>query len=271
MPRFIDPPQNKTVKCEELTEEDTNPEPELEYDNNVSDPPECEISGTITPDITSNFGPCGGDIIKIWTWADEGCEYSTYERRLEHVQRITVTYSEKAEWIDPPADTTMSCVAGQQYVQNGPTELSYENHPEGGDLDACRVHGTATGYICAVVGPCEGQITQTWTADDDCRRILNHTQVVTTEQAPAPNWVNPPQNTTLNCLAAWMRLQLPITQFKLEYSNQLTGGCKIQGFVEPVIAVNVTECAGTITYTWEMEDQCGRPLNHTQTITVTPQ
>jgi hypothetical protein len=270
MPRWSSPPANKTVKCEDLSDEDSGEGPSLEYSNNVTDPPECRIEGSASPTVTTNFGPCGGTITKVWEFEDSGCESDTAERKIKQVQKITVTYSDKANWINLPDDETRSCQGGQEYVQEGPKKLKYENHAEG-EYDGCRVAGEATGYICAVVTPCDGKITQTWTADDDCRRILDHVQIITTDQAPAPEWVNPPQAETLNCLAAWLRAQQPPENFKLEYSNNLTGGCKIQGFAEPVITVNVHNCVGTITYNWDTKDPCGRPLTHTQVITVTPQ
>ena len=269
MPSWVDPPESKTVDCDELTEEDTNPEPELEYDNHVEDPPGCHISGTVAPEVTTSFGPCGGNIVKVWRFEDP-CSYEdSGTREMKHVQVITVNPSDEGEWVNPPEDEEKSCVAGYQYYQSGPRQLSYENYAEG-EHDGCRVNGTVTGYICANINYCEGTITQTWTADDTCRRILDHTQIITTGQADAADWVNPPNDQQINCSAARQLIAQSPESVKLTYSNQLNGPCKIEGEIIPSIDIDFDACGGTIKRKWEFEDQCGRQITHEQTLTVDP-
>ena len=269
MPTWKDPPEDKTVDCDELTEEDTNPEPELEYDNNVEDPPDCHITGSVAPEVTSDYGPCGGRIVKVWKFEDP-CSYEdTGKREIKHVQVITVSPSDEGEWIDAPEDEEKTCAQGYQYYQAGPTQLSYENYADG-EYDGCRVNGAVTGYICADINYCEGTIEQTWTADDTCRRVLDHTQTITTTQADAADWVDPPNDDQINCAAArQMAQQLP-ENFKLNYDNQLTGPCRIYGEAIPTIEIDVDECGGTVTRTWEFEDQCSRKITHVQTLTADP-
>ncbi len=270
MPSWKDPPADKSVDCEDLTEEDTGEEPELEYDNYVTDPEDCHIEGSVTPEVTESYGPCGGQIIKIWKF-EEDCAKATNpnDRKMEHVQIITVNYSDNPEWVEPPADLELGCVAGLEYIEDGPQELSYENHAEG-DVDGCRVSGTATGYICAAVGYCSGMITQTWTADDECRRVIDHTQIVTTTAATQASWVNPPPSQGMTCTQAYLTTLQPLSAFRLQYKNNLRGPCKIEGYMEPRIEVNVQNCTGTITRTWEFTDLCLRTITHVQVLTVTP-
>lgn len=270
LPSWKDPPYDKEVDCEDLTEEDTGTGPDLEYDNYVTDPEDCHITGSATPEVTQNYGPCGGRIVKIWKFEEE-CAKATNpdERKTEHVQIITVKYSEDPEWLETPTDEERTCLGGLEYIEAGPQELEYENHPEG-DVDGCRVSGSATGYICASIGYCSGMVTQTWTADDECRRILNHTQIITTTSAPQAQWVNPPPSQPMTCSAAYLTTLQPLSMFRLQYSNQERGPCKIEGYMEPVVEINVQNCTGTIKRTWEFTDLCGRKIQHIQTLTITP-
>ncbi len=56
----------------------------------------------------------------------------------------------------------------------------------------------------------------------------------------------------------------------LMYDNGASGLCAISGSVSPGINGNPDECGGSISYSWQFTDICGRTISHTQTITVNP-
>ncbi|MDP4821123.1 MAG: hypothetical protein NWR67_08955, partial [Saprospiraceae bacterium] len=80
-----------------------------------------------------------------------------------------------------------------------------------------------------------------------------------------PVFSNPPSNATLSYAEA-----LAHRFSNLSYSNNVVGDCAISGTVVPVVVDDYTVCGGTRTATWSFTDRCGRPISHSQTITVSP-
>jgi hypothetical protein len=63
-----------------------------------------------------------------------------------------------------------------------------------------------------------------------------------------------------------MQLQL----VSLDYTNNGTAGCLIQGSVVGVITSNYDECGGDITQVWTFTDDCGKNITIHRRITVDP-
>ncbi|MDP4997529.1 MAG: hypothetical protein NWQ41_01070, partial [Saprospiraceae bacterium] len=80
-----------------------------------------------------------------------------------------------------------------------------------------------------------------------------------------PVFNNPPSNVTLSYAEA-----LAHSFSNLSYSNNEEGDCAISGTVVPVVVDDYNSCGGTRTATWSFTDRCGRPISHSQTITVNP-
>jgi hypothetical protein len=96
---------------------------------------------------------------------------------------------------------------------------------------------------------------------------LSHVQTITIEPAPAPAFVNTPNDTTITCADAASFIANAVA---LTYSNNETGACEISGSVQPVIDENFDECTGSITITWDSTVVCGHVLSHVQTINIEP-
>ena len=102
-------------------------------------------------------------------------------------------------------------------------------------------------------------ITRTWRAVDICGNSKTATQIITVTDTQAPLFNNPPENTTVSCLA------IPTVPVLLAQDN-----CG----PAPVIYMGQTQTPGdcstgfVITRTWTATDLCGNVRPHTQLITV---
>src|SRR5690606_23575529 len=141
------------------------------------------------------------------------------------------------------------------------TNLDYTNNETG----ACEIAGTELGDITGTFDECDGVLTQTWTFVDDCGRQIQHVQTITIDPAPIAAWVNPPVDITISCDDA-----LTFVATNLDYTNNETGACEIAGTELGVIAGTFDECEGTLIQTWTFVDDCGRQIQHVQTITIEP-
>src|SRR6056297_2458931 len=244
---WVDPPANETVDCNSIPMS----YPDLEYTNGAPNP-ECEISGTVSPDVVEDIVDCEGTIIVTWTFSDN-CD-----RTIEHVQTITVDPPAIPDWVDPPANETVSCAMAPD---GSAPFLQYTN----GQTDDCEISGEVEATVMGSADECGGSYTYEWTFTDDCNRTITHSQEVTVEPATTPDWVDPPANENLTC----NDLPLP-TPPDLEYTNGETGDCEISGFVSPTVDGSVDLCGGSVTYSWDFTDGCGNSISHTQTITVDP-
>jgi hypothetical protein len=59
--------------------------------------------------LAGSFDECGGEQTITWTFTDE-CG-----RTIEHVQTITIEPAPVADWIDAPADITLTCDEAQNF------------------------------------------------------------------------------------------------------------------------------------------------------------
>ena len=246
-PDWVDPPASETLTCDDLP---LPTPPDLEYTNGESG--DCEISGVVSPAIDGTVDLCGGSVTYTWDFTDV-CGNS-----ITHTQTITVEPVPEPDWIDPPANETLTC---DDLPLPTPPDLEYTN----GETGDCEISGIVTPTVDGTVDLCGGSVTYNWEVTADCGTVLTHTQTITVDPVPEPDWVDPPANEILNCDA----LPLP-TPPDLEYTNGESGDCEITGIVTPTTDGDADECGGTITYTWTATAECGTVLEHVQTVEIEP-
>lgn len=242
--QFVNPPQSMTIECADIP----TSHPPLAYENGQSGA--CAIMGSVDPVVTGSADLCGGTITRTWTFTD------VCGRTIEHVQNITVTPVPQAQFVSPPQNITVQCAD----IPTSAPSLDYTN----GLTGACAIAGTVPAVTSGSANLCGGTITNTWTFTDVCGRTITHTQTITVQPVPQADFVNPPQNITVDCY------NIPTSAPPLTYTNGLTGNCLISGTANATQSGSADLCGGTITFTWTFTDQCGRSRTHTQTVTVTP-
>ncbi|MEL6987816.1 MAG: hypothetical protein AAGK97_08290, partial [Bacteroidota bacterium] len=130
--------------------------------------------------------------------------------------------------------------------------------------DNCIADGAVDPVIDDQTIPClGGQITRRWEVADACNSQFLE-QVIQIEALPEAEYINPPNDITVECDA------IPNNPPPLEYTNGISGSCAIDGFVDANIEEDFDICGGEIRYNWFIEDDCNRPLEYTQIITVNP-
>jgi hypothetical protein len=244
---FINPPGDTTLSCGEAT---TFSFGDLSYTNNETGT--CEISGSVPGTPSGSFDECGGSQMISWEFTDN-CGNT-----ITHVQTITIDPAPPAAFINPPGDTMLNCATAQGYVIQ---DLSYTN----GATGTCMISGTVPGVLTGSVDGCDGVQTVTWTFTDNCGNTITHVQNLTIDPTPEAAFINPPADTTLSC-AATTNFSIP----DLNYSNNESDSCAIEGSVPGVLSGSFDECGGAQMITWEFTDLCGRTITYIQNITVDP-
>jgi len=246
-PTWTNPPADYSVTCNDAG----NIVPTLlNYTNGITG--QCALSGSVMGVISGNYDECGGILYQTWTFTDPAGQTITY------IQTITVAPSPQASFINIPSNTTISC---DQATTFAATNLSYSNE----SLNGCLIAGEVMGVITGTYTECGGTLYETWTFVDDCGREIEHVQTITVSPAPQAAFINPPADITITCDEA-----TTFAATNLGYTNAGIGGCLIAGEVMGVITGTYTECGGTLYETWTFVDDCGRQIQHVQTITVSP-
>lgn len=241
---WVNPPSNNTVVCADIP----TTHPNLDYTNGLSGA--CLIAGTVTPVVSGSADLCGGTITRTWNFTD-ACG-----RTINHVQTITVTPVPEADFVNPPQSITVDCYN----IPTSAPPLTYTN----GLTGACLISGTANPTQSGSANLCGGVITYTWTFTDACGRTKTHTQTVTVTPIAPATFVNPPSNQNVTCE------NIPTSAPPLNYTNGETGSCAIMGSVPAVMSGSAGLCGGVIQFTWTFTDQCGRTIQHVQTVIVAP-
>jgi gliding motility-associated-like protein len=244
---FVNPPGNVTISCDELQ---TFVPTVLSYTN--GDSGNCLIEGTIDPVGDGTLDTCGNSVTYTWEFTDQ-CN-----RTITHSQIVTVDPIPEASFVNPPGNATISCDELQTFI---PAILTYTN----GGFGNCLIEGTIDPVGDGTLDTCGNSVTYTWDFTDQCGRPITHSQTVTVEPIPEASYVNPPPNVTITC----DELQM-FTPTVLSYTNGGTGACLIEGTIDPVGDGTLDICGNSVTYTWDFTDQCGRPITHSQTVTVEP-
>jgi gliding motility-associated-like protein len=242
--QFQNAPGSITVDCADIP----TTHPPLTYTNGLTG--DCLISGSVDPVVTGSADLCGGTITRTWTFTD------VCGRAISHVQNITANPVPVAAFVNPPASITVLCAD----IPTSAPNLTYTN----GLTGACAITGSVPAVTTGSANLCGGTITNTWTFTDVCGRVITHTQTITATPVPQADFVNPPQNITVDCA------NIPTSAPDLSYTNGLSGNCLISGTAQATQSGSANLCGGTITFTWSFTDQCGRTRIHTQTVTVTP-
>ena len=248
---FLNPPADITVACTQKPAADYLPQ--LNYSNGLSG--FCSIAGSVDPTRVDMFdADCNGTITLTWTFTDE-CS-----RDISHTQVIYVLPPVQATFVNPPADYAVNCPT-EIAPDYGPI-LNYTNNING----ACQIAGQVVPTRTDLLEECMGTVTLVWDTIDRCGRELLHTQVITVDPPIAPAFVNPPSDQTVTCPNRPADDYYP----SLNYTNGVSGDCAIMGTVIPTRIDDIVNCQGTITFTWDTIDYCGRPLIHTQILNILP-
>jgi len=241
-PVFTSPPANITVSCID----NVPPMTSLDYTDN------CLPPGSVNGVQTGTANTCGGSLTRTWTITD-GCNNTA-----THTQTITITPNPAATFT-PFNDITVSCTNFP--ATNFLPPLNYTNNQTG----ACLISGSIIPTRVVDTTNCMGTVTYNWQATDMCGRTISDQQVYTIQPPPVATFT-PFDDITVACIDAPPVSYAP----QLTYSNGLTGQCGVSGTITPVRTQNITNCAGTITYTWSGNDRCGRPIFDQQIFTVLP-
>ena len=214
----------------------------------------CEISGTVPGIVTPNFDKCGGDISITYNGVDE-CGRTIIAATF----MITVDPAPAATIMQPVLPTNLSCADADGYM---PPVAPYSN----GVMGFCNISGTVTGVVMNNFDECGGSITVMYSGVDECgRTIIAASFNINVDPAPQATVTVPFVPNSVSCVAA-TTYGAPIAS----YNNGLTGVCEISGTINPVVTPNFDACGGTITITYNGQDDCGRALFASRTITVNP-
>ncbi|TVR85723.1 MAG: hypothetical protein EA411_12285, partial [Saprospirales bacterium] len=186
LPVFQNPPNDTIISCNYAVDFEFD---FLHYSNEQE--LTCEIAGFAEGQLAGSFDECGGEQTITWTFTDD-CD-----RTIEHVQTIIVEPAPAPEFIDTPSDETITCSEASDFVA-AVTALSYTNN----ESDACEISGEVSPVIEENWDECGGTITITWEETVNCDHTLSHTQVITVEPAPAPDFVDAPSDETITCSEA---------------------------------------------------------------------
>ncbi|MBK8624924.1 MAG: gliding motility-associated C-terminal domain-containing protein [Saprospiraceae bacterium] len=250
---FVNPPASETVSCENAPDETTPIV--LSYTNNGVIP--CLIAGDVSATPTVQENPdCSKVLTYLWEYTDN-CN-----RPITHTKVVNVDPPLVAQWINPPANTTVqSC---DDFDFDELPDLFYNNNQT---LNGCGIMGSVPAVRSGDVTDCQGVYTYTWEFTDDCGRLITHTRTVTVVPPPAAAFVNPPASETVSCENAPDETA-PIV---LSYTNNGVIPCLIAGDVSatPTVQEN-PDCSKVLTYLWEYTDNCNRPITHTKVVNVDP-
>ena len=240
---FINPPAGVTLDCDQVPQT----MPVLDYDNGLIGT--CEISGMVNPVVNSSVDVCGGQILNTWEFTD------VCGRPISHTQMIIVNPAPIPSFLNPPTDITVSCGS----VPSTSSLLSYSN----GITGSCEISGDIMGVL-GTFDPCTGTITEDWNVVDECGNPLNHSRTITVDDIGPIEFETVPGSVTLSCDEVELNLM------DLNFSNNSTGVCLLEGSVAPTQSGSFNSCGGNLTLTWETMDACGNLISVSQNIIVEP-
>ncbi|MFZ5428613.1 MAG: HYR domain-containing protein, partial [Bacteroidota bacterium] len=141
-------PEDVTVVCDEVPAV-----PDISATDN------CDTDVFVEYSQTGSYNACGGELTRTWIATDNS------QNSITHVQTITVSPAPQAAFVNPPANTTISCNEATAFTASN---LGYTNSGLGG----CLIEGQVLGIITGTYDECGGTLTQTWTFVDDCDRQI---------------------------------------------------------------------------------------------------
>jgi len=200
---------------------------------------------------TKTPGPCPHEyeLLRQWTLTDQ-CSNT-----IVHVQTIQVE-DNISPVIDCPGDVTVSCESGLPLP----------------DIMSVVVSNNCGTYVVTHEGTtnltnfeCGGDVVRTYLVTDECNNTASCAQIISILPSSQAQFVNPPSNAVLACSDAAI-----FQATDLEYTNQSSGDCLIEGTVTGIVTGSVAACGGSLVQTWTFTDDCGRVISHTQTLTIEP-
>jgi len=238
------PPSSITIECSENTDNG----PDLVVTNNETG--DCLIEETITPIKVGDADLCGGSFEFLWEYTD-ACG-----RLTSFIQTVNVNPAPMAAFDNIPVDIDIDC------SENGdaPENLSYSN----GETGDCEISGEVPGMRSGIVDYCGGTLVDAWEFIDECGQIITTQRNVNVAPAPPAEYINQPSDVTVDCD------NVNTISTNLAYTNGEAGICLISGTSNAVVSGSFDACGGTLIYTWSFVDACGRPITHSQNLTVDP-
>jgi hypothetical protein len=216
---------------------------------------DCEISGYIVAQVTHDWDLCDGGTITVVYSGEDVCGNELY-----YSHTIEVAPAATPELSVPELPANLTCAEADAFMD--PANATYTNSEEGD----CEISGYIVAQVTHDWDLCDGgTITVVYSGEDVCGNELYYSHTIEVAPAQAPDWAELPADIVLTCEEA--------SSFEaslLYFTNDDAGNCLIEGSVLGVITGGFDECGGTLYQTWTFEDECGRVIEHVQTITVLP-
>lgn len=244
-PAFVNPPADITVSCENIP----TSAPSLTFTNNGTGA--CLIQGMVPAIQNGTPTSCGMDFSYTWMFTDQ-CGNT-----ITHTQNIIVDPTPEAAFTSTPGDITVSCAHDPATYQ---VSLSYTN----GLMGNCNISGSVPAVITGSFDECGGTLVSTWSFTDACGRMIQHQRNIVVDPAPQAMFANPPPDVTVSCA------NVGTLTSNLSYSNGQGGACAIAGTAVATQVGSYNSCGGNIQFVWSFTDDCGRTINHTRNVSVTP-
>ncbi len=238
------PPSSITIECNEHVDDG----PTLIVTNGLTD--DCMIASEVIPVKVGDADICGGSFEFVWEYTDD-CGRTT-----SFTQTVNVNPAPIASFDSSPGEITISCSG----TNDSPEDLSYSN----GETGDCQISGSVSGVREGTVDYCGGLLVDVWEFTDACGRPITYERDVIVDPAPPASYINPPVDITVDCS------DVGSVSTTLNYTNGEAGICLISGTSTAVVSGSYDACGGSLLYTWSFVDLCGRPISHSQTITVDP-
>lgn len=234
-------PADLTVSCTPPA----NPgEPVLDFSGDCCEP----VQVSLTVDTLSGTCPVLYRLRRTWTASDE-CGHTASAQQIITVQDVTAPI-----FTVVPANVTVSCQSIPPAPVIGVGVQATDN---------CQGPLTITASQSQIPGVCPQQylIIRTWIAFDACQHSAVAQQTILVQDHEAPQFVQPPQDITIHCLAPPPPVDTIVAvdncspQIWYTFNEGLSGGTYCQTI--------------TRTRTWTAEDLCGNRSTHTQRIVQT--
>ncbi len=214
---------------------------------------DCEISGSLTANVESEYDACGGKITITYN-GEDACgrplSAGPFDVDVDPAPEATITVPEF------PSEIMCAMAAG---FEAG--DATYTN----GLTGDCEISGSLTANVENDYDLCGGKITITYYGEDACGRILSAGPYdVDVNPAPEASFA-PAGHEDISCADAEN-----YQAGTLSYSNGLDGECGINGEVQGVLSGEYTSCGGLLFVDWTYIDECGRTITARKQVKVAP-
>ncbi|HLF64961.1 MAG TPA: hypothetical protein VI603_14450, partial [Saprospiraceae bacterium] len=241
-PTFSSTPNDTTINCTDVNIFLTSVQP-LNFSNGETGV--CEMSGSVSPQITQNYDACSGSIIISWD-TTLSCMHS-----LMYTQTITILPAPPPSFLNPPVDTSVSCE--DMFLSTIP-DLFYSN----GASMLCLIEGNVAGTQSGTVA-CGSTVMRTWMYSDSCGNIIAAVQNITIQDTIPPVPPPSPIDEAYEC----------ITEVPPPSDLTAVDNCDGNITVTGIDIQNPAGCGYIILRTWTFIDSCGNTSSTSQNITVT--